>query len=334
MLVNGDIAMGTFLVNWGVFGQVGDLWADIYRRVLDIDECCTNLSILVRLMNLPTSDESEKSFRTACDSKGRELATSFILAPEDIAADNIPICVDNLSHSFAGSTTFRDVSVTLDQGSLHVIAGRRGSGKSTLLRLIGCRIMKLQDSEGSLLVPAHLRTLHISKEPLFFCGSLYDNLTYGVQKEDRDGNIARVLEICRLLEIREKTLALITEANDAEVDRWNEHLSRSDCQLLNIARGLVANPELLCVHKPSMGLGPHTVPCVFTMLQKFVNERGVLQNMERYFFRRPRTCVYTFNMKGDEAYADVIHEPFSAAAEPFSPYGSEAAFGSEEQRLG
>lgn len=310
LVVNGDIEMGTFLANWSVFKRIGDSWAGIYRRLLDMDECFTNLNMVVRLMNLPTANYNEKDFVATCKDQGREMAGRCTSDPDDIAADMIPVCVDNLSHHFVGSPAFANVSLVLQQGKLHILAGRRGSGKTTLLKLIGCRIVKPQDSDGSLLVPAHLRVLHVSKEPLFFLGSLYENLTYGVVHGDKDGEMERVLEICKALDIRPKTLNMIS-SEEQEAARWDEVLSRSDCQLLNLARGLVTNPEFLCVHKPSSGLGPNTVPGVFKMLQSFVGQRGVFQNMDRFFYRRPRTCIYTFGSKGDETYADVVHEPFS-----------------------
>lgn len=308
LVVNREIAMGTFLVNWSVFTRIGDMWASIYRCLLDIDAVTANLHHITHLMNLPTANHAEKDFGLTCNKRGRELATSLQLSQDDIPADAIPICCDNLAHNFTSSSAFRNVNFLMAQGNVHIIAGRRGTGKTTLLSLIGKRMIKQADSEGSLLVPAHLRVLHVSKEPLFFTGTLYDNLTYGVAKGDRDRDLARVVSICRGLDLKEKTIAMISDAPDAAVNRWAQILSRSDCTLLNLARGLVASPEVLCVHKPSMGLGPNTVPGVMGMLRKFVKERGVFQNVARYHFRRPRTCIFTFNTKGDEAYADEVHE--------------------------
>jgi len=261
-------------------------------------------------MNQPTSLNDEKDFSRGCDQQGRELAAAVPAGREDIAWDLIPIRLTNLSHHFAKSAAFTGVAMEMEQGKLHILSGRRGSGKTTLLRLIGLRIPKQRESSGSLLMPAHLRVLHISKEPLFFSGTLYENLTYGVIKGDKDGRIERVALICQGLQIQPNTLALISSNEGAEVARWGDVLSKSDCQLLNLARGLVTNPEVLCVHKPSMGLGPHTVPVLFGMLQAFVQQRGVEMDGERYFFRRPRTCIYTSSGDGDEAFADVVQDPF------------------------
>jgi len=199
----------------------------------------------------------------------------------------------------------------MDQGKLHVIAGRRDSGKTTLLKIVGGRsLMQMFDGQGYLFVPQHLRVLHISKDPLFFVGSLLDNLVYGVPAGDKDSKIERVMNICKGLNILPETLALISEDKKTRIAHWNEELSRSDRQLLNIARGLVANPEVLCVHKPSMGLGPNTIPIVLGALRDYVAHRGIHQDHDRYFFRRPRTCVYSLSTEADLQYADEVHHPF------------------------
>merc|ERR1712196_495152 len=112
------------------------------------------------------------------------------------------------------------------------------------------------------------------------------------------------------INILPETLKLIPPDKDQRVAPWNEELSRSDRQLLNIARGLIANPEVLCVHKPSMGLGPNTVPIVLGALKSYVAHRGLDQDVERYFFRRPRTCIYTLSTEADVEYADEVHHPF------------------------
>jgi ABC-type branched-subunit amino acid transport system ATPase component len=235
---------------------------------------------------------------------------------DDIGIDMIPLRVQHLSHAFQGVNVMEHVSLDLCQGKLHVLAGRRGSGKTTLLKLIGSRTLKQAGSPGFLVVPAHLRVLHISKEPLFFAGTLYENLTYGVQKGDKDGRLERVLNICKGLDIKDDVTKLISDDKAAEIARWCDVLSRSDCHLLNLARGLITSPEVLCVHKPSMGLGPNTVPVVFRMLRTFVRHKGVEQDLSRVFFRRPRTCIISFTTEVDLSYADEIHYPFTSMDDP------------------
>jgi len=311
LLMTNQIAMGTFLANWSIFEQIGGSWHDIYKHVLMMNKALTDLRTLVRFMNYESNTGIEMGFINSCDKIGREMAREMMDGdPDFVAVDNTPVRLMNVHHQFQQKVVFHNIQFDMMQGRLHCIAGRRGCGKTTLLSMIAGRLL-IDPGDGVLAVPSHLRVLHISKEPLFFTGSLYENLVYGVLHGDKDGRIERVLSICQGLDIKDDVLKMIDAAEDAPVEHWYDVLSRSDCQLLNMARGLVASPEVLCIHKPSMGLGPNTVPVVFNMLRTFVRAKGVVQDPSRYFFRRPKTCIFTFTSEVDLQYADEVHYPSS-----------------------
>merc|ERR1719247_1201805 len=73
LLVDGSIAMGTFLANWTIFSQIGQCWGDIYTHVLEIQECVHDLQILVRLMNHKTETVNEKAFIEGSKKQAREM---------------------------------------------------------------------------------------------------------------------------------------------------------------------------------------------------------------------------------------------------------------------
>lgn len=264
-------------------------------------------------MNYPTDLQEQKDFMTLCSQHGHQIAASQIKEiPNDvIAVDQLPIRLSQLSHSFGDVKAISNVTMDFQQGKLHIVAGRRDSGKTTLLELIGRRMLvQMTEKQGFLFVPQQLVSLHISAEPLFFAGTLYDNLTYGLKEGDKNGNIQRVLRICRGMNIMEKTLALISDSSSAYVALWNEELSYSDRHILHIVRGLVANPEVLCIHKPSLGMGANTLPSVMNALKIFVALRGLEQDPESFLFRRPRTCICTSSTPADLEWGDLVHRPF------------------------
>ena len=67
---------------------------------------------------------------------------------------------------------------------------------------------------------------------------------------------------------------------------FNSAFSRSERQLLNLARALVVNYELLIIHKPISGLGTGKARQVIDNLQEFVEHRGAVLDPEAYPLRR------------------------------------------------
>merc|ERR1711937_595563 len=120
-------------------------------------------------------------------------------------------------------------------------------------------------------VPSHLRVLHNSNEPLFFLGSLFDNLTFGLIAGDPDCDYKHVLNLINKLAVGENVVNQLRqeEQGNAEVRSWNEVLSITERILCCLARALVANPEVLCSQKPTMMYDDNTSSRVMAILQEF-----------------------------------------------------------------
>jgi len=321
MLVNevAGMDLGTFLANLAIFKMIGTCWSGIYQSLLNMQEVTRELRRLIRLMNFPSENTAERQYLESCakESQSRLLAlgkepTGLEEDHANLSVDKLPIRLHKLTHRFDQVEALSSISLELRQGLLHGIAGVRRSGKSTLLRLIGGRTLPNPDApENSLFVPQHLRIIHVSKQPLFFRGTLYDNLVYGVPEGDKDGGAERVLSICRHLNLTGKTLSLISADKGAQVSNWSELLPSSDQHLLNIVRALVCNPEVICIHQPSLGMGPRTLKILFRSLKLFVLHRGIAQDLDRFYFRRPRTCIISTVSEEDTHHVDEMHRPFS-----------------------
>merc|ERR1712087_85399 len=78
---------------------------------------------------------------------------------------------------------------------------------------------------------------------------------------------------------------------------WSSVLSLAECQLLSIARALIANFEFLILHKPTAQLTPAASTRVLETLREFVSKRGVVASDENtdqsIHGRQPRTCLIT-----------------------------------------
>ena len=176
--------------------------------------------------------------------------------------------LDNLSVRYGGVTALRHLNLTVQQGELVTLLGSNGAGKSTTLRAIS---QLVPAAAGRLLwnggVINGLRTERTVKLGIAHCPegrrvlarqTVADNLELGAWlRRDRQG-IRRDLDRCyglfpRLAERR-------TQAAGS--------LSGGEQQMLAIARALMAQPTLLMLDEPSLGLAPKLVAEVMGALSR------------------------------------------------------------------
>jgi len=190
--------------------------------------------------------------------------------------------------------SLQNCTMSFNQGTFIALVGAPGDGKSTLMKILGSQIIP---DAGDLLIPPHLRALHISPQPTFFNDTLMNNLTYGCGKEDKeDGSIERVTAVCKMLLVSEKVLKYLdptdTDMFNVKAD-WGDILSQTQRTLVSLARAFIANPEILVIHKPTVVLDDATTENTFKCLRTFVTEKGLLMDRRTVASRRPRTCIIT-----------------------------------------
>eukprot|EP00747_Dinoflagellata_sp_TGD_P034654 gnl/TRDRNA2_/TRDRNA2_137389_c1_seq1.p1 gnl/TRDRNA2_/TRDRNA2_137389_c1~~gnl/TRDRNA2_/TRDRNA2_137389_c1_seq1.p1 ORF type:complete len:267 (-),score=35.71 gnl/TRDRNA2_/TRDRNA2_137389_c1_seq1:70-870(-) len=229
-----------------------------------------------------------------------------------IPLDLLPIQFEDLDFSYGPSEARLQHKglIELQQGQLISLVGRAGDGKSTLLKMVGGMILppldpNVQRTSPGVFVPSHLCVLHISCEPVFFHGSMTRNLTIGVRGGEADSNPQRVRAICSRLGLPNKILDLIgTETNKP----WGEVLSQTQSCLITLARGLIANFEVMCIHKPTLAYDEDTSLKVLVLLKEFTTHKGVEQDPASFDLRRPRTCLITSSKaSGVEVCDSVLH---------------------------
>mmetsp|Transcript_118073 Transcript_118073/g.204315 ORF Transcript_118073/g.204315 Transcript_118073/m.204315 type:complete len:148 (-) Transcript_118073:100-543(-) len=122
-----------------------------------------------------------------------------------------------------------------------------------------------------------------------------------------EARMERVLSICADLGVKKATLNKIE--SDSEVHPWDVVLPWSTLRLLHIARGLIADAEVLLIHKPLMGIGPNTRPKIASTLRKFVDNRGLELDPKNFHRRRPRTCIISVRPDEELNLVDQRHWP-------------------------
>jgi ABC-type nitrate/sulfonate/bicarbonate transport system ATPase subunit len=231
-----------------------------------------------------------------------------------ISFDLLPIEVKDAVVKPGTLEMFIPGEMRIQQGQFVALLGPRGGGKATLLRLLGGALLPVMESLEAnggptrLVIPSHLRVLHVPADPMFFLGSLFDNLTYGVTTGDADKAPERVISICQYLDIPDSIIDLL-KASDEEAEKanWTAKFSASELALLNIARAFIANPEILCMHRPTTILDDSTTARVVCLFKDFVEKRGVALDGASMHRRRPRTCMITSNKSESASVADRVY---------------------------
>ncbi len=182
--------------------------------------------------------------------------------------------VEKVSSGYGLVQILWDVSFTIKDGEIVSIIGPNGAGKTTLVKTVvgllptktgtirfeGENVENLQPFDivkrGMTLVP--------EGRDIFPRLTVDENIRLGAYTIADKTKVAKtkvgVYDIFPVLKKKQKTLA--------------QTLSGGEQQMLVIARSLMANPKLLILDEPSLGLAPIIVEKVLDTLQ-MINEEGV-----------------------------------------------------------
>ncbi|WUH98219.1 ABC transporter ATP-binding protein [Spirillospora sp. NBC_00431] len=167
------------------------------------------------------------------------------------------LLVERVSAGYGDMTVLREVTFAAEAGTVTAVAGANGAGKTTLLKTIlgllpvtGGDIWLGGTAVTRSSVSARIaRTMGLVPEGrgLFATMSVRDNLRLGgraagVRGAALTGSIAGVLDLFPAL--------------SAKLDAPAGSLSGGQQQMLSLARTLVAEPRVLLLDEPSMGLAP------------------------------------------------------------------------------
>jgi branched-chain amino acid transport system ATP-binding protein len=182
--------------------------------------------------------------------------------------------VQGLNFSYGDLRVLWDVDLDVREGEVVTVVGANGAGKSTLLKNISRLVPRGSGSisfDGSDLgkLKAHEVVEHgVVQVPegrkIFPQMSILENLRMGSfsarAREKRKKNLERVFSLFPRLREREKQLG--------------GTLSGGEQQMLAIARGLMADPKLLLLDEPSLGLSPLLVKSIFEIIAE-IRKQGV-----------------------------------------------------------
>jgi len=181
--------------------------------------------------------------------------------------------VENI-HSYYGNIhALKGVSLTVDQGEIVTLIGGNGAGKSTTLRTI-TGIMKpheghvrLQGTDLAPFQPHEIVYRGVAMVPegrrIFARLSVTENLEMGAYSLSDRSKLARNIE---------RVFALFPRLKERR-GQIAGTLSGGEQQMLATGRALMADPTVLLMDEPSMGLAPVLVELIFDTIQQ-INKEG------------------------------------------------------------
>jgi len=183
------------------------------------------------------------------------------------------LAIDGLHAGYGETEVLHGIDLAVSAGEIVAVLGSNGVGKSTLNRTISGI---LRARQGSINFAGHAierekpasivarGLIHVPEGRCVFPNlSVRENLELGGYRRARE----------RRQQNREKVFGIFPRLAERQSQRAGS-LSGGEQQMLAIGRGLMAEPILLILDEPSLGLSPLLVEELFGLIQR-INAQGI-----------------------------------------------------------
>ncbi|MGI5882798.1 MAG: ABC transporter ATP-binding protein [Dethiobacteria bacterium] len=201
--------------------------------------------------------------------------------------NNVILHIDRVSRHFGGLKAVDSVQLNIHKKEIVGLIGPNGAGKTTLFNLITGHY---KPTEGSLyfqneiisgLKPYKITGKGIARTfqniRLFGMMSVLDNVLLGMHVRLHGGLISAILclpgEKTEEAEAKEKARALLDFVGMGSKEKEKaRNLSYGEQRLLEIARALAAEPELLLLDEPAAGMNPQETGSLMKLISRIRDE--------------------------------------------------------------
>ncbi|MGM0420805.1 MAG: ABC transporter ATP-binding protein [Bacillota bacterium] len=205
--------------------------------------------------------------------------------------------VNNLHVYYGGIHALKGVNFNVPKGKIITLIGANGAGKSTTLRTI-CGLVAKKDGiitykgrdvsdldtkertmDGLVMVPEGRR--------IFPNLTVFENLMLGAFKRNEQAEIERDLDWVYGLFPRMKE----------RLKQKAGTLSGGEQQMLAVGRALMAQPELLLMDEPSLGLAPLLVKDIFEIITEINKQGTTILLIEQNAYAALKIADYAYIME-------------------------------------
>lgn len=182
--------------------------------------------------------------------------------------------IQGLKVMYGKSVAIHDINISVPEGGIVTLIGSNGAGKSTTLN---ATLGVVPATEGKILFQGEditnlstaervHRGLVLAPEGrhLFPYLTVHKNLLLGATQRNDKAGIQQDLEFC---------FELFPILKDRLKQKAGT-MSGGQQQMLAIARGIMANPKLLCLDEPSLGLAPAVIEDIGVKIKEINKAKG------------------------------------------------------------
>ena len=198
------------------------------------------------------------------------------------------ILLDRLSKSYGDTEAVRDLSLTIDPGTIFGFLGANGAGKTTTMRML-CGLVRPTSGRAEIAGLDVWRDRHQAREQFGYVAqrfSLYRDLTVeenirffaGAARVPRNEIPTRLERLLKLTDLERKRRAMAGE------------LSGGMRQMLAMSCALVHDPPLLFLDEPTSGLDPVHRQQIWDLLYDLSN-RGITIFVTTHYMDEAERCT-------------------------------------------
>lgn len=174
---------------------------------------------------------------------------------------DIALSLNRVTKSYPGVEALKDISFQVRRGSIHAFLGPNGAGKSTTMKILTGLIPA---TSGEVRVSGKIGFLP-ENPPLYLGMKVKDYLTFTAKIQTLEGTQA-----WDLADLLEKT------GLTGVADRMIGNLSKGYRQRVGIAQALGANPSILILDEPTVGLDPEAMDEILKLIASLQDDHTIL----------------------------------------------------------
>jgi branched-chain amino acid transport system ATP-binding protein len=183
------------------------------------------------------------------------------------------LSIKSVTTGYQKAQVLKDITLDVEAKEIVALLGANGAGKTTTLQCIAGILkpwigsVSFRDRDLAPFAPYQIVTMGISYCPegrdVFANLSVYENLRIG----------AYLIRDARAFRERLDRVYTLFPRLQQRPNQLSGSLSGGEQQMLAIARALMANPDLLLLDEPSLGLAPILVEGIYNTIQE-INAAG------------------------------------------------------------